>query len=515
VLALAAAFAEESRARDRAEEQAALCSALLMHAPDGVAHLDLLGTILFVNRVMGESQPEMRVGCDWLSVQPLDSRKFARQAFEIVVSTGEPSSFETTTIAAADGGEGSTATPRWYSHRLGPIRREGQIIGVMLVARDISHKKLAEAQLLVSDRMASVGMLAASVAHEINNPLAAMMINLELMERDLGHRTVDGERLKRELEGAREGGRRVTQVVRDLKIFSRSSETVSRVKPRDVLECSLRMANNEIRHRAKLTLEFSDVPTVDADESRLGQVFLNLILNAAQSMPEGNAERNELRIAVGTDDKGRVLVTIRDTGCGIPLEDQAQLFRPFFTTKPLGVGTGLGLSICQRIVESLGGAIGFDSRVAEGSTFWVALPPSKRASVPSARPTEAPISSRRGKILIVEDDRLVGDMIKRFLSGEHDVRMVTQANEALNLISCEPCFDVILCDLMMPQMTGQELFAAISKLDSSQAKRMVFMTGGPFTKNAREFLGSVSNHRIDKPFDLHGLRRLMNELVAN
>ncbi|HEX4354759.1 MAG TPA: response regulator, partial [Polyangiales bacterium] len=189
-------------------------------------------------------------------------------------------------------------------------------------------------------------------------------------------------------------------------------------------------------------------------------------------------------------------------------------FRPFFTTKALGVGTGLGLSICQRIVQSMGGAIGFDSRVDRGSTFWVALPASKRASVPSVRPTEPSISSRRGKILIVEDDRLVGDMIRRFLSREHDVRMVTRATEALTLIGGEPYFDVILCDLMMPQMTGQELFTAISKVDLRQAKRMVFMTGGPFTKNAREFLGSIDNQRIDKPFDLQRLRRLMNELVA-
>ncbi|HEX4353738.1 MAG TPA: PAS domain-containing protein, partial [Polyangiales bacterium] len=329
VLALAAAFAEESRARDRAEQQAALCSALLLHAPDCVAHLDPHGTILFVNHVMRESLPEMQVGREWLSAQALEFRERAGQAFELVISTGEPTSFETTTTTdAADGGGGIAPIPRWYSHRLGPVRREGQIVGVMLVARDISEKKLAEAQLLVSDRMASVGMLAASVAHEINNPLAAMMINLELMERDLGHRLPDGERLHKELEGAREGGRRVTQVVRDLKIFSRSSETLTRVKLRDVLECSIRMANNEIRHRAKLVVEFADVPTVDADESRLGQVFLNLILNAAQAMPEGNAEKNELRIAIAVDSGGRVVVTISDTGCGIPEGDQAQLFRP-------------------------------------------------------------------------------------------------------------------------------------------------------------------------------------------
>ena len=510
VLALASAFAEESRARDGAEQQAALLNALLLHAPDGVAHLGPDGTVLFVNNVMRESQPDMRVGRGWLAAQRPEHRELAQQAFDVVVSTGAAMSYET---AAAS----SDSDLRWYSNRLGPVRRDGQIIGAMLVARDISEKKQAEAQMLVSDRMASVGMLAASVAHEINNPLAAMMINLELIGRDLAsHSSLPGiDRMKKDLEGAQEGGRRVTQVVRDLKIFSRPNETIARVHVRPLLESSLRMAWNEIRHRARLVTEYADVPAVDGDESRLGQVFLNLIVNAAHAIPDGNAERNTLRVGTGLDEQGRVLVTIADSGCGIAEQHRAKLFRPFFTTKPQGIGTGLGLAICDRIVRGMGGAIGFESEPGRGTRFWVALPPSERVSLPSVHPpAESRPPSRRGRVLVVEDDPLVADVVKRFLGREHDVRVVTRGLDALQLITTEPCYDVILCDLMMPQMTGQELFAELSRLQPQQAERMVFMTAGPFTRSAREFLGSVRNHRIEKPFDLQALRRLFGVLVS-
>jgi CheY-like chemotaxis protein len=274
------------------------------------------------------------------------------------------------------------------------------------------------------------------------------------------------------------------------------------------------MAGNEIRHRARLETDFADVPTVDGDESRLGQVFLNLIVNAAQAIPEGDPERNVLRVSTRVDEQERVVVSIADTGCGIPERDRTQIFRPFFTTKAPGVGTGLGLSICERITKSMGGSIGFESTVGQGTTFWVALPPSTRAAAPSWRPlADATRAGRRGRVLIVEDDRMVADVIRRFINREHDVRMVGHAQEALQLVTREPCFDVILCDLMMPQMTGQELFEALSKVQPEQAERMVFMTGGPFTPGARRFLGSVRNHRIEKPFDLQALRRLLNELV--
>jgi PAS domain S-box-containing protein len=509
VLALASAFAEGRRAHERAEQQAALLNALLQHAPDCVAHLSADGSILFVSDVMREAQPNMIVGGSWLAAHGPEDRAVAKGAFDVVTSSGEPMSYEST-VRSFDG------ELRSYSNRLGPVRRDGQIIGAMLVARDVSAKNRAEAQLLASDRMASVGMVAASVAHEINNPLAAMLLNLELINRDLGRfdREEASKRLHKEVADAQEAGRRVIQVVRDLKIFSRSPENIVRIRVRGVLESSLRMAWNEIRHRARLVTDFAVVPPVDGDESRLGQVFLNLIINAAQAMPEGNVDRNELRVATAVDEHENVRVTVTDTGDGIPEQHRAKLFRPFFTTKPEGVGTGLGLSICDRIVRSMGGSIGFESEIGKGTTFWVVLPPTGGQTAPSVRPPPGiDMPTRRGRVMIVEDDRLFGEVVVRLLERDHDVSMVTRAQEALQLVAASPSYDVIFCDLMMPQMTGQALFREMMRVSPTQAERMVFMTGGPFTPTARDFLSSVRNHRIEKPFDLQVLQRVFTELL--
>jgi PAS domain S-box-containing protein len=509
VLALANAFEEETHARDRAEQQAALLSALLLHAPDAVAHLDPSSHVLFVNHVMREAHPELSVGSNWLRLQAPEQRAAARHAFDAALSTGKSAGYEVL-VPGPDG------AMRWYENRLGPIRRADEITGVMLIARDITDKRQSEAQLHVSDRMASVGLLAASVAHEINNPLAALMIHLELMARELARDAsqVSTQRLLGELEGAREGGRRITQVARDLKIYARSNEQQRHIQVVTVIESSLRMAWNEIRHRARLIRNFAEVPAVLADESRLGQVFLNLILNAAQAIPEGNAEKNEVRVSVEPSVDGGVVISIADTGCGIPEANKARLFRPFFTTKAEGVGTGLGLSICDRIVRSMGGTITFDSEVGKGATFRVTLLSAGDVAVqPEGVTAKLTRPSRRGQVLVVEDDRLVGDVVRRFLGHDHDVSVAKSGFEALQLVTREPRFDVILCDLMMPQMTGEELWNEVRRFSPRQAERIVFMTGGPFTPGAREFLGSVSNRRIDKPFDLQSLQKLFIELV--
>ncbi len=178
---------------------------------------------------------------------------------------------------------------------------------------------------------------------------------------------------------AREAARRVRQIVRDLRIFSRSEvDATGPVDLTAVLESTLRMAWNEIRHRARLVKDFEAVPAVEGNESRLGQVFLNLIVNAAQAIPEGRAESNQIRVRLAQAQSGQVEVAITDTGPGIPPEVLQRLFTPFFTTKPPGVGTGLGLSICHKIITSIGGSIEVDTEVGRGTTFRVLLRPALR-----------------------------------------------------------------------------------------------------------------------------------------
>lgn len=398
---------------------------------------------------------------------------------------------------------------------------KGQVTGLVGVRREITEQRLVQAQLLMSDRMVSVGTLAAGVAHEINNPLAAVLANLDFLSRSVSKVTSESssevalftEEMREPLQDAREAAERVRQIVRDLKMFSRADD--ERSGPVDVqraIESSLRMAWNEIRHRARLVKDYGVVPPVEGNDARLGQVFLNLIVNAAQAIPEGHSESNEIRVITRPVDDGRVLVEIRDTGEGISPEILPRIFDPFFTTKPVGIGTGLGLSICYRIMTAMKGELKVESEVGKGTIFRVFLPAaSLEQKAPGAAVPNLP-ASRRGRILVVDDEPMVATAVRRTLR-QHEVLAASNAEEALVRISGGEQFDVILCDLMMPQMTGMEFHAELSRVKPEQASRIIFLTGGAFTRGAREFLDRVPNQRIEKPFDTHHMIALINDRV--
>jgi signal transduction histidine kinase len=384
-----------------------------------------------------------------------------------------------------------------------------------------AERRQMQEQLMISDRMASVGTLAAGVAHEINNPLAALVTNLDLLGRDLAALDEEhglGERLhdlRAELDDARESAQRMRHIVRDLKVFSRSSddEHTSAIDVHRVLESTLRMAHNEIRHRARVLRDYHRVPLVEANEARLGQVFLNLVVNAAQAIREGNAEHNQIRISTRRSSSGLVAIEVRDTGSGIDPENVKRIFDAFFTTKPAGVGTGLGLSICHRLVRGLGGELEVSSELGKGSTFRVLLPAaaaSEEVAPPSASAAST-AAGRRGRVLVVDDEPMIAAAIGRTLALDHDVVLASAASVALQRIDQGEEFDVILCDLMMPQMTGMELHGALMKLKPTQADRMVFLSGGAFTTAARDFLDDVPNQRLEKPFDARQLLALVND----
>jgi signal transduction histidine kinase len=383
-------------------------------------------------------------------------------------------------------------------------------------------------QLVISERLASVGMLAAGVAHEINNPLAVILSNLEFAMEHLSaspQEQAEGPdesselsllraQIGEPLREAREAGERVRDIVRDLKLFSRSSDELGPVNVQQTLESSLRMAWNEIRHRARVVKNYGDVPPVEANASKLGQVFVNLLVNAAQAMPEGRAEHNQICVTTRLDLSGRVVIEVRDSGAGIPSENLSRIFDPFFTTKPIGVGTGLGLAICHRIVDAFGGEIRVESKLGKGTSFHVLLPRSRSYAAENAiSGTPAAVAGRRGHVLVVDDEAAFGIIARRVLSPQHDVTAVTSAAGALEAVRAGNRFDVILCDLMMPQMTGMDLHAELSRLAPDQAARMVFLTGGAFTAGAQRFLDKVPNQRIEKPFDNENLRALVNERV--
>jgi CheY-like chemotaxis protein len=191
------------------------------------------------------------------------------------------------------------------------------------------------------------------------------------------------------------------------------------------------------------------------------------------------------------------------------------MFTPFFTTKPVGVGTGLGLAISHRIMASMNGSIRFESEVGKGTTFFLSLP----VAGPSVQPVSTKLPTmtkavRRGHVLVIDDEESLGQAIRRYLSADHDVEAVTSARVALDLLAKGARYDVILCDLMMPQITGMEVHDFVVKIDAKQAQRIVFVTGGAFTEAARLFFEKTPNQRIEKPFDLKTLRLMINELIV-
>ena len=273
------------------------------------------------------------------------------------------------------------------------------------------------------------------------------------------------------------------------------------------------MTSNEVRHRARLTRDYGDVAPVNGNESRLGQVFLNLIVNAAQAIPEGDAGSNEIKIITRMDLSGRVAIEFHDTGAGIPAEVLPHIFDAFFTTKAATAGTGLGLAICHRIVAEHDGEISVKSRTGSGTVFRVVLRAANQKT--AAPPTATPgiLAARAGRVLVVDDEQMLCNAIERILGADHYVTTVTSARDALSRLGGGERFDLILCDLMMPEMTGMDLSDELLQSMPDQAKKFIFMSGGVFTDNARAFLARSSNEVIDKPFKGAGLRQMVHRFL--
>ena len=382
------------------------------------------------------------------------------------------------------------------------VREDGRAIRAVGVMIDVSAQRRLQAEVELSSRMASLGTLAAGVAHEINNPLAFVRANLDFALGRLANGPLD---VRLALAQAREGSERVEAIVRDLKTFSRPADAGR--GPIDVgraIESAITLAWNEIRHRATLVRDLADGLAVVADEAQLGQVVLNLLINAAQALPDGGAAHQTITVEARRDGD-EVVVVVADTGPGIPPDVAARIFEPFFTTKPVGVGTGLGLSICHRIVTSLGGAIDVDSAPGRGARVTVRLPACAPAEVPAAPPPGA-ASGARARVAVIDDEPLVGEALARLLD-EHDVVVFERARDAMAWLDGGGRCDVLLCDLMMPETSGIEMHAWLRTAHPELATRTIFLTGGAFTDAAARFVRDHQARCFDKPFDLDVLRR--------
>lgn len=378
----------------------------------------------------------------------------------------------------------------------------------VLIARDVSEERQLTARMMDMDRMISMGTLAAGIGHEINNPLSYVLLNLEQAARELGQADDDPDAgVRHNVEASLDGARRIRDIATGLARFSRQREEHEPLELEPIVRSATAIAANQVRMRARLTIDVEPGLIVLGNESRIAQVLVNLLVNAAHAIEAGAPEQNEVRIVGRRADDETVVCEVHDTGSGIDEESLESIFDPFFTTKKRGQGTGLGLTICRESVEEMGGTISVESTLGVGSRFSVRLPAHAGASPqPSVRsPTSRP-PARRASVLLVDDEPMLLRSLRRALSRDADVVVASSLKSALEHLGEADGFDVIISDLMMPGGTGMDLYDHVRQENPDLAKRMLFITGGAFTPEARAFRTKVDNEFLEKPVDVKQVR---------
>ena len=390
--------------------------------------------------------------------------------------------------------------------------------GVQAFVRDVEVRKHVQEQLVFADRLASLGRLAAGVAHEVNNPLTYVLLNVERIEKELGRPSTPQlvAELRTSAAMARDGAERVRAIVRALGAFGREDDLfVGGVDLHRVVDTALRLSENQARHSGRIVKDYRATRQVRGSELRLTQVFVNLLANAADALRGGDIERNTIEIRTYDEGDG-VVAEVTDNGSGIPPHLLGRIFDPFFTTKPVGEGTGLGLSICHSIVRSFGGSIGVTSKPGEGSTFRVSLPEDDAAQSEPARRTPAPAATTDGirgvRVLAVDDEPHILEIIASILP---ECRITTAKSGGEALEHCRSSdYDCIVCDLMMPGLGGVELHDEIDRIGGPLAERMVFITGGAFTDHTRSFVERTRQPVLEKPFTSEQLLAAIRDVLS-
>lgn len=364
----------------------------------------------------------------------------------------------------------------------------------------LARVEAVRAQLASAERLATLGELAAAVAHEVSSPLTYILGNLDLLDLHAARR--EWGDVTAMLAEVRDGATRIRDIVSSLRSLSRVDDT--RRVPVDLaraLDRALRIAGPEVRRRGRLDVHVATPsPVVLGDEGRIGQVVINLVMNAAHALPAGRAE-NRIEVTARRLDEARCELVVADNGVGIAPEIQARIFDPFYTTKPVGEGTGLGLSVCHGIVSSLGGSISVESAPGEGARFRVVLPAAPGAL--SAPSTPAPA---RPRVLLVVPDDGVSQVMRRALRG-CDVTLAASGQAALRQLDEDAAgFALLVSELALPDLSAQALFAQVATRAPALPARTIFLVGGGVDEADRRFLAASGAQTLTRPFGLADLR---------
>lgn len=489
---------------------------------DAAALADIeTGIILEANepaeRLWGKSIAEL-VGSHQSNLHPPALSAEAIKAFQDHVVALKKNNRATIQVPALR--KDGTLVPTEISSSLIEIGGKTMILGVF---RDITERVKAEqeirerdAQIQLSSHLASMGTLAAGVAHEINNPLTYVIGNLEyLSETVAAHHDCTPEVLDA-LSAASTGAAYLREIVTDLKSISRMDAAESRCNPADVIRIATRMAMSDLRHRARLELDLAKVEDVPISSARLSQVVLNILSNAAQSFPTADQSKNCIKVTVQRCDEG-VSVIVKDNGSGIAPEDLSRVYDPFFTRNHNKGGTGLGLSICRRILTEVGGTLQLASEMGEGTTVTVFIPMIQTVQAEKPAPAlDATPQARRARLMVIDDDVMVSKLIQQVVSKDFDAQVFNDPLAALQALRDGAEVDLVLCDLMMPDLDGGQLFEAAADVPNGRPP-FLFITGGGVTKGSIEMEKKMSElgRLIFKPFKGSELRDKIKELLLD
>jgi PAS domain S-box-containing protein len=453
---------------------------------DAVVVTDAGATVTFMNaeaeRILGVRR-EDALGRDAHDVVRLEA-DVARKALAAVRSAtkdGATTPFESALV------EGSVR----------PLAGEdGARAGALMVFRDVEERRRLEERLATAERLSAIGTMVAGMQHEINNPLATVIANLEYLRDVVRRLPADDDALREAalaLEDASEGAERVRRSIDDMRHFSHADGAdLVRVDVVTAMESAARITAHAVRHHATLRRAFEPAPPVLARQAQLTHAFVNLLLSAARATGDGRADRHAILVASRRDGAGNAVVEITHDG-----------------SDPTG-GDGLELTLSRGIVSSLGGTIEIVRSGGPGATLRVTLPPAPEQ--PDATPAPPQAEKRGARVFVIDDEAAIGKALRRMLGREHEVVIETDAEAALATLGRER-FDVVFCDLMMPKLSGMDLFAALSRTNPALAARVVFLTGGAFSPRSVEFLRAHASRSLAKPFTREAVTAVIRRML--
>jgi len=484
---------------------------LLDIAPDAIAIVRGL-KVLYMSpsgaRMLGFERPTDVIGMSlgkWLAASDLD---VARQRMDEVIETRRPP--EAPREYRVRGDDGRNLILEVASV---PIVYEGEP-SVLAFVRDVTERKALERQVADSARLAALGRLSAGVAHELNNPLTHLVLAIDGLRRQLGRAqaadaTAQLAQTREKLELIAQDIDRMVVIARELRLFASPQPGARRaVDLRQPMEAAMRAVRETHPAAARVRIErcYQDVPPADADPIRVEQVFVNLLTNAFDSLDEQAGAFPCVTVELVARGES-VAIQVRDEGPGIPDDMLERVFEPFFTTKAYGRGAGLGLAISRSIVQAMDGSLDVASECGRGTTFTITLPAWQAGE---DAPVRTPPAPRRLRVLVIDDEAAIGRALAASLE-DHDVVTSISAEGALDCIAGDSSFDVILCDVVMPETSGVEFHRALAATCPRLARRVVFMTGATLGSDQGRSLAALPNPVLEKPFEIGRLVRALEE----